>query len=58
VREYAADLALRYFREQREVRQGGKVKAPFKCAAPENARAWAKLVERFFGGVDDVPACR
>ncbi|MCA2977518.1 MAG: hypothetical protein INH41_15290 [Myxococcaceae bacterium] len=57
VREYAADLAVRYFREQREVMLGRSVKTPFKCQAPENARAWAKLVERFFGGVDRVPSC-
>ena len=57
VREYAADLALRYFKEQREVMSGGVVKKPFKCQAPQNARAWAKLVERFFGGVDRVPSC-
>lgn len=57
VREYAADLALRYFREQRERLAGHEVKAPFKCAAPENARAWSKLAKRFFGGVDRVPSC-
>jgi hypothetical protein len=57
VREYAADLALRYFKEQREVMSGAVVKKPFKCQAPQNARAWAKLVERFFGGVDRVPSC-
>lgn len=57
VQEYAADLAQRYFKEQREVMAGRPVKAPFKCAAPENARAWSKLVQRFFGGVDRVPSC-
>lgn len=57
VREYAADLALRYFRDQREVMQGRVVKKPFKCAAPENARAWSKLSQHFFGGVDRLPSC-
>jgi len=57
VREYAADLALRYFRDQREVMQGRVVKKPFKCAAPENARAWSKVSQRFFGGVDRLPSC-
>lgn len=57
VREYAADLALRYFKEQREVMAGAVVKKPFKCQAVENARAWSKLVQRFFGGVDRVPSC-
>ncbi len=57
VREYAADLALRYFREQREIIAGHEVTNPFKCGAPENARAWSKLAKRFFGGVDRVPSC-
>lgn len=57
VHEYAADLALRYFRDQREVMAGRAVKKPFKCGAPENARAWAKLKDRFFGGVDRLPSC-
>jgi hypothetical protein len=33
------------------------VKRPFKCGPAENAKAWAALVEEFFGGVDLVPAC-
>jgi hypothetical protein len=57
VREYAADLALRYFREQRDAMTGRPIKAPFKCQAPENARAWAKLTARYFGGVDRLPSC-
>lgn len=57
VREYAADLALRYQKEQREVMAGRVVKKPFKCGAPENARAWSKLVKQFFGGVDRLPSC-
>lgn len=57
VTEYAADLAKRYFVEQRTVLRGGAVAKPFKCLTTENAEAWALLVERFFGGVDRVPAC-
>lgn len=57
VREYAADLALRYFKEQREVMAGRPVKQPFKCRTPQNARAWAKLKARFFGDVDRLPSC-
>lgn len=57
VREYAADLALRYFKEQREVMAGRTVKQPFKCRTPQNARAWSKLKERFFGNVDRLPSC-
>jgi len=47
--EYAADLAKRYFVEQRTVLGGGTVARPFKCLTAENAEAWALLAERFFG---------
>jgi hypothetical protein len=31
---------------------------PFKCRNEENARAWALLIEEFYGGgVDLVPGC-
>jgi hypothetical protein len=30
---------------------------PFKCGNPENAKAWALVVQEFFGGVDLIPAC-
>ncbi len=56
-REYGADLALRYWREQREVLAGHVVKRPFKCGPPENGRAWRALVDEFFAGVDRVPPC-
>lgn len=55
--EYGADLALRYWREQRAVLAGEKVKNPFKCGPPENARVWKALVDEFFAGVDRVPPC-
>lgn len=62
VHEYAAELALRYFREQRAAllgpaagRSGGK--GSFKCGPPENGRAWSLLVAEFFGGVDATPPC-
>lgn len=54
VREYAAELAVRYFREHTG-RWSGR---PFKCGPPENARAWAAMRDEFFGGVDQTPACR
>ena len=58
VHEYAAELAVRYFREQREVLDTGKLARPaFKCGPPENARAWRGLVDEFFAGRDAVPAC-
>lgn len=58
VHEYAAELAVRYFKEQSEMTASGKLShAAFKCGAPENARAWKGLVDEFFGGRDLVPAC-
>ncbi len=57
VMEYAAELALRYYREQRaSLRNLPKVK-PFKCGPPENAKAWALMRDEFFDGVDAVPPC-
>jgi len=59
VHEYAAELAVRYFKEQREMLAGGKLSRPaFKCGPPENARAWQALVHEFFADRDLVPACR
>lgn len=57
VTEYAADLAKRYYVEQRTVMRGGVVPKPFKCLTAENAEAWELLVGQFFGGVDRLPAC-
>ncbi len=58
VGEYAAELALRYYREQREMLHAQRLsRAAFKCGPPENAQAWQALVDEFFGGVDLVPAC-
>lgn len=58
VEEYAAELALRWYREHRQlVLEGRSVADPFKCRAPENAQAWERMVERFFGGIDLVPDC-
>jgi hypothetical protein len=57
--EYAAELGLRYYREQRAMLlKRPLAKAPFKCGPPENARAWDLLKDEFFGGVDLVPPCR
>jgi len=58
VHEYAAELAVRYWKEQTEMLRAGKLGSPaFKCGAPENARAWRALVDEFFTGRDLVPAC-
>lgn len=56
-REYAAEVALRWFREQETAASGAEVASPFKCAAEENARAWRLVVDEFFGGADLVTSC-
>jgi hypothetical protein len=58
VREYAAELALRYYREERATLRSLAPVKPFKCGPPENARAWNLLKDTFFGGIDAVPACK
>ena len=57
VREYAAELALRYFREQRAVVRGLPKVSAFKCGPPENARAWELMRDEFWDGIDLVPTC-
>jgi hypothetical protein len=57
VSEYAAELALRYYREQRAVLRGLPKVKPFKCGRPENAKAWALMRDELFAGVDAVPPC-
>jgi hypothetical protein len=56
--EYAAELALRYYREQRAALRSLDLHAKaFKCGPPENARAWAAMKDEFFAGIDATPAC-
>jgi hypothetical protein len=58
VREYAAELALRYFVEHETILGGTPpAEAPFKCRAQENRLAWELLARDFFGGVDLTPRC-
>ncbi len=58
VHEYAAELAVRYFKEHDELRRTGVLSRPaFKCGPAENARAWAAIVAEFFGGRDRIPPC-
>jgi len=58
VHEYAAELALRYFREQRAALRGERPgNVAFKCGPDENRRAWAAMAAEFFGGADAVPDC-
>jgi hypothetical protein len=59
VAEYAAELAIRYYREQRAMfGQEAPLARPFKCGPSENARAWSLLVDEFFGGADRTPPCK
>jgi hypothetical protein len=56
--EYAAELAIRYYREHRLVLAGKPLaRAAFKCGPEPNARAYAAMVDEFFDGIDLVPAC-
>jgi hypothetical protein len=58
VHEYAAELAVRYFKEQGEMLASGRLSArAFKCGPAENARAWNAFVDEFFAGRDLIPAC-
>ena len=59
VREYGAELALRYYKEHRALLRHEKPPFPkaFKCGPPENARSWSALVTEFFGGIDLIPPC-
>jgi hypothetical protein len=58
VHEYAAEVAVRWYREQRAVVRGESPLRPsFKCGPPENRVAWDAITTEFFGGVDLVPPC-
>ena len=58
VHEYAAELAVRYFKEQSQMLAHGKLAQPaFKCGPAQNAEAWHALVTEFFAGRDLVPSC-
>src|SRR5262249_39775328 len=57
--EYAAELATRWFHQQRAALGGERWRAGrFRCGPEETARAGQAVGEEFFGGVDLVPACR
>lgn len=58
VGEYGAELAVRYFLEQRAALSKKRRRPrPFKCRNPDNAKAWRLLSKEFFGGVDLVGPC-
>jgi hypothetical protein len=58
VHEYAAELAVRYYREQRSVASGVAVPRPFKCGPDPDGPAYEALADEFFGGADRTPSCR
>lgn len=62
VREYAAELASRFVREQRAALRKLPPKyapqgKPFKCGPSENQRAWSAIRDEFFSGIDATPPC-
>jgi hypothetical protein len=58
VHEYAAEIAIRWYREQRAILRGERpVRPAFKCGPPENKQAWEAIGKEFFGGVDLVGGC-
>ncbi len=58
VREYAAELAVRYYKEERAALRGERQpRARFKCGNAENKAAWDAFVAELFGGVDRAPPC-
>ena len=58
VREYAAELALRWYKEHRALQRHEQLPTgrAFKCGPPENRRAWDAIVKEFFS-LDLVPPC-
>jgi len=59
VHEYAAELAVRYWKEHVELLAKQRLAKPaFKCGGPENARSWKALVDEFFAGRDLIPSCK
>ncbi len=57
VREYAAELSVRYFKEQSAALGGSDRQTPFKCTGSENRKSWDAVVAEFFGGIDLTKAC-
>jgi hypothetical protein len=57
VREYAAELALRFFREHEAILDGAPLEPPFKCRSEENRVAWERISRDFFGSLDLARNC-
>lgn len=56
--EYAAELAIRYYREHRAVLSGQPLgRRAFKCGPEPNPTAWRLLAAEFFGAIDRVATC-
>jgi hypothetical protein len=56
--EYAAELAVRHYREHRAVLGKEKLPGkPWKCGPAPNGAAWKAFVDEFWGGLDLTPAC-
>jgi hypothetical protein len=56
--EYAAELAIRYYREHRHIlAKKPLAQRAFKCGPEPNGRMWQRLVDEIFGGIDLVPPC-
>ena len=57
VGEYAAELALRYYREERAALRHLPKGKTFKCGPAENFIVWSRIRDEFFGGIDVTPPC-
>lgn len=60
VREYAAEVAVRYLVESESALSGeerARWGSPFKCRTEENRTAWSLIVAEFFGDVDLTADC-
>lgn len=58
VREYGAELALRYFLEHEAILASEPPVLPsFKCLTEENRLAWERLADALFGGANLTPSC-
>jgi hypothetical protein len=57
-REYAAEVATRFYVENRAIALGLRPVTPaFKCGPTENRAAWDAIKGEFFNGIDLVPDC-
>ncbi|MFO0663549.1 MAG: hypothetical protein U0174_06335 [Polyangiaceae bacterium] len=59
VREYAAELMVRFYKEADAIFRGAPLPrtAKFKCGPEENKLAWEGFVNEFWDGKDPIPGC-